>query len=146
MSRIRVTRTIRGDPAAVWRAIEDVTTHVAWMDEAIAIRARPGRTRGAGAVFECDTRVGPLRVTDVFEITEWVPGRRMGVRHVGAVTGTGVFTLRRHRRGTRFTWRERLVFPWWLGGPVGAVIGGELLRAIWRRNLANLARLVEARG
>ena len=52
------------------------------------------------------------------EITEWRPGRAMGVRHVGLVTGTGRFTLRKARGGrTRFTWTERLRFPLLPGRP-----------------------------
>ena len=68
-----------------------------------------------------------------------VASRAMGVRHVGLVTGTGRFTLRRARRGrTRFTWDEQLRFPLWLGGPVGGVVGAPLMRMIWRRSLRNL--------
>ena len=51
----------------------------------------------------------------------------MGVRHVGLVTGSGVMTLEPIGRGdgsgftgTRFAWTERLTFPWWMGGPLGA--------------------------
>ena len=37
------------------------------------------------------------------------------------------------------------MFTWWLGGPIGAFIGGKVvLRAIWQRNLRGLQRLVEA--
>ena len=56
------------------------------------------------------------------EITEWVPGSAMGVRHSGIVTGTGVFTLEPLAGGTRtrFTWAESLDFPWYFGGRLGA--------------------------
>ena len=71
----------------------------------------------------------------------------MGVRHVGMVTGTGEFTLVPVDGGlrTQFIWQERLVFPWWMGGPVGATIGGVFLRLIWKRNLRGLTRIVEQR-
>ena len=131
----------------MWSAIEDIASHVGWMDEAVAIRFTSRRRRGVGTTFECDTRVGPLRTTDRMEITSWRAGREMGIRHVGTVTGEGRFLLRRRtlRGGTRFTWEERLVFPWWMGGPLGALVGGHVvLRLVWRRNLRNLKRLVEA--
>ncbi len=36
------------------------------------------------------------------------------------------------------------MFPWWLGGSIGALVGGRLvLRPIWSRNLRNLKRIVE---
>ena len=136
---------IDASPAQVWRAVEHVGDHVEWMHDAVAIRFTSLRHSGVGTTFDCDTKVGPIRLTDKMEITKWQPRRAMGVRHVGLVTGSGMFTLRRRRDGrTRFTWKERLRFPWWLGGPFGAAVGGEVLRLIWARNLRNLKAIVEA--
>jgi hypothetical protein len=147
MARIRVSTTIAATPAEIWASIDDIATHVDWMADAKAIRFRGSQRQGVGTSFECDTRVGPLGLTDLMQITDWRPGKRMGVRHVGVVKGDGGFTLSRRRRGgTRFTWSERLVFPWWLGGPIGAAVGSELLRLIWVRNLHNLKRIVESRS
>lgn len=141
-----MSTTINAPPRAVWRAIEDIESHVRWMDDARAIRVTSRRHQGVGTTFECDTRVGPLTVLDHMEITQWQPRRTMGVRHIGAVSGEGRFTLRSLGPGrTRFTWREQLEFPWWLGGSVGGVVGAEVLRGLWKRNLRNLKRLVENR-
>jgi uncharacterized protein YndB with AHSA1/START domain len=145
VSRIRVAVNIDAPPRRVWEQVEDIASHVQWMHDAVAIRFTSSRHSGVGTSFDCDTRVGPLRLTDRMEVTEWKPRQAMGIRHVGLVTGTGRFTLRRRRRGrTRFTWEERLVFPWWMGGPVGALAGAQVLEVIWRRNLRNLKRQVEA--
>lgn len=139
-----MSTTIDASPAQVWDDVKDIASHVSWMEDAVAIRFTSGKRSGVGTAFDCDTRVGPLRLTDRMEVTEWKPRRSMGIRHVGLVTGTGRFTLRRRPRGrTRFTWEERLVFPWWMGGPVGGVVGGQVLRFVWRRNLRNLKRRVE---
>lgn len=146
MARIRVATVIEAPPDRVWAAIEDVGTHTEWMADAVAIRFRGDQRRGVGTVFECDTKVGPIRLTDAMEITEWAPGRALGVRHVGVVTGEGRFTLGPRGRGrTRFGWEERIRFPWWLGGPLGAVVGGRALRRVWKGNLRTLAALVERR-
>jgi hypothetical protein len=146
VSEIRVSVVIEATPAQVWADVEDVASHVEWMADAEEIRFTSERTRGVGTTFECDTRVGPLRLTDVMEITEWDDGARMGVRHVGVVTGTGVFTLAPLGDGsaTVFTWTEDLRFPWWLGGPVGGVVGGRVMRWIWKRNLSKLKARIEA--
>ena len=73
------------------------------------------------------------------EITAWEPGAAMGVRHTGLVTGDGVIRLRKLRRGrTRLTWSERLVFPWWMGGPVGALAATPVLWLVWRGSMRNL--------
>ena len=102
------------------------------------------QTRGVGTRFVCDTKIGPFRLTDRMEITEWLPREAMGVRHTGIVEGTGRFTL--HRAvggGTLFAWEEDLMFPWWLAGGIGAASGRPALRRVWRRNLAQLKELVE---
>ncbi len=145
MTSIRVSTVIDASPTTVWAAIDDVTSHVLWMHDAVAIDFTSRRTSGVGTTFDCRTRLGPARLTDRMEITSWRPRRQMGVRHVGVVSGKGAFTLRPVRGGrTRFTWKERLRFPWWMGGPIGGLFGGEVLRLVWRRNLRSLKRLVEA--
>lgn len=146
MAGIRVSTVIDATPAEVWDVVRHVEDHVDWMHDAVAIRFTSRSTSGVGTTFDCDTRVGPFRLTDKMEITRWKPRKAMGVRHVGMVTGTGQFTLKALRGGrTRFTWKERLFFPWWMGGPFGAVVGGEVLRMIWKRNLKGLKRIVEGR-
>lgn len=137
---------IDATPERVWEVVEPVERHVDWMHDAVAIRFTTEQTRGTGTEFLCDTKVGPFKLVDRMEITEWEAGRVMGVRHTGLVTGSGRFTLDPIDLGrrTRFTWAEDLVFPWWMGGPIGAWIGGKIaLGPIWRRNLRNLKRIVE---
>ena len=148
MGRLRVAVDIDASPRRVWSVLEDISSHVRWMDDAVAIRFTSRRTAGVGTTFECDTKVGPLALVDHMEVTEWRPAKAMAIRHVGLVTGHGRFTLspRRLGRRTRFVWSERLRFPWWMGGPVGATVAKPILRRIWRRDLDNLKRLVETRG
>ena len=146
MSHIRIAIEIDAPPSRVWEVVEPVENHVDWIHDAVAIRFTTDQTRGVGTEFLCDTKVGPIKLVDRMQITEWVPGEVMGVRHIGLVTGTGTFTLEPIDldRRTRFVWQEELTFPWWLGGPVGAFIGGKIvLRAIWARNLRGLKQLVE---
>ena len=124
--------------------LEPIERHVDWMADAASIVFDGPLRRGTGTRFWCVTEVGPFRLTDHMEITAWEPERAMGVRHRGIVRGDGRFSLESidGDRGTRFTWAERLRFPWYLGGPVGAWLGRPVLAWIWRRNLATLARLV----
>jgi hypothetical protein len=147
MAEISVSVDLDATVDRVWEIVEPVERHVDWMADAVAIRFVTDQTRGVGTRFECDTKVGPIRLTDHMEITEWDPRRAMGVRHTGIVTGTGVFTLEGIDldRRTRFTWTEQLRFPWYLGGRIGEVVGGRVVMgAIWRRNLKRLKTLVEA--
>jgi hypothetical protein len=143
--KVQVSVQIEASPKVVWTAIEDIASHVDWMRDAVEIRFTSEQRSGVGTTFDCDTRLGPIRLTDRMTITEWSPGKAMGVDHVGLVTGTGRLTLRRSWRGrTRFGWEERLVFPWWLGGPVGALAAKPLLTAVWRRSLRDLKAKVES--
>jgi len=147
MSRITVAIDLNASPARVWEIVEPIERHIDWMADAVAIRFEGEQTRGVGTKFLCDTKVGPIKLTDHMEITEWIPGGAMGVKHTGLVTGSGIFTIAPldDGRRTRFTWSEELRFPWWLGGRLGEIVGGGLvMKAIWRRNLTRLQRLVEA--
>ena len=98
VTRIHVTADYDASPDAVWRAVEEVDSHVEWMADAETIRFLTEQTEGVGTRFECITKIGPIRLTDLMEITEWEPGRSMGVRHTGVVTGTGRFTIAPARR------------------------------------------------
>ena len=152
MSDVTVSIDIDATPAEVWAVVEPVERHVDWMADARAIRFESERTRGVGTTFLCDTKIGPITLTDRMEITEWTPATAtqdgaMGVRHTGVVTGTGVFTVEPLAGGrrTKFTWVEDLTFPWYLGGRLGEIVAGRtVLPFVWKRNLANLRRIVES--
>ncbi len=146
MGRIQVSTEIDAPRSRVWEMVEPIERHVDWMTDAVEIRFTSEATRGVGTEFECDTSVGPITLTDTMTVTEWVPEQRMGVRHTGVVTGSGVFELEPIDldRRTRFTWTEDLTFPWFLGGRLGEVVGGQaIMKQIWRRNLKTLKQLVE---
>ena len=129
----------------VWDELRRLDRHVEWMHDAVEIRFLTDRHDGVGTRFECDTKVGPFSTTDVMEITAWEPEDSMGVRHVGLVEGTGAFELRPIADGrTEVRWHEQLRFPWRLGGPIGEVVAGPILRRIWSRNLEGLRDRVEA--
>ena len=134
---MKVSTVIAARPQQVWPHLADLRSHVEWMADAERIRFTGAQRRGVGTSFECDTKVGPFRLTDSMQVTEWEEGRLIGVRHDGLVAGAGRFTIERLDRGerTRFTWEEQLEFPWRLATPV--------LAAIWRRNLARLKARVE---
>jgi carbon monoxide dehydrogenase subunit G len=145
VARVTVRQVIERPPAAVWDRLADIADHVTWMADAAAIRFTGDQREGVGTAFDCETRVGPLRTVDRMEVTEWAPGRSLGVRHRGLVTGVGRFTLLASSDGqrTEVTWEEDLRFPWHLGGPVTAVMARPVLRRVWSANLRRLAARVE---
>ena len=112
----------RGARGRCGRTCATSARHVDWMSDACSIRFLTEATEGVGVRFECATRVGPMRTIDRMEVTEWQDGQVMGIRHRGAVSGTGQFRLTRcpgpaGETHTRFEWAETLRFRWWMGGP-----------------------------
>ncbi|HZQ85914.1 MAG TPA: SRPBCC family protein [Acidimicrobiales bacterium] len=138
MARIRVSTTIDAAPAVVWEDLRHIDRHVEWMRDAVSIAFTSEQAEGVGTAFTCLTRVGPFRTSDRMVVTQWAEGAAMGIRHEGAVTGQGRFTLEPDGDGTRFTWAEELRFPWWMGGALGATVAAPVLKLVWRRNLRDL--------
>lgn len=134
---------IRASLEEVWGAASDLASHAEWMADAESIVFESEQQSGPGTRMRVATRVGPLRTTDLMEVTHWEELRAIGVAHRGLVTGEGRFELSAVAGGTRFTWRERLSFPWWLGGPLTAWLARPVLAWVWRRNLAGLKKRLE---
>ena len=128
----------------VWNAVVDIKSHVKWMDDAVSIHFTGTRRQGVGTTFDCETQIGPIKLTDRMEITEWVEGKTIGVSHKGLVSGKGRFTLLElNPRRTTFTWEESLIFPFWMGGPFRNPVGKKILEHVWQKNLENLRTLIE---
>ena len=144
MSSITVDVLIHRPRHEVWSEIRQVDRHVRWMSDALRIDFHTDQRDGVGTSFDCLTAIGPLRTRDVMTITRWVDDETIGVTHSGIFTGHGEFRLRSVGDATRMTWHEDLRFPWWLAGPAGAWVARPILRRVWRRNLSNLARLMES--
>ena len=123
----------------VWAEASRLEDHVEWMADAHSIDFLTEQRTGIGTQMEVETRVGPLRTKDVMEVVAWEPPNRIAVTHQGLFQGTGQFLLESHDAGTRFTWEERLRFPWYFGGPIGARVARPVLAWVWRRNLKRFA-------
>lgn len=144
MSRITASIEIDAPVERVWAEAVDFASHVEWMKDARSIRFEGGRREGVGAVLLIETRVGPFRTVDRFEITAVEPMRLIAGRHTGLFSGEGRFELTPLAPGrTLFVWSERIRFPWWFGGPAGALPGKMILGRVWRTNLAELKRRLE---
>ena len=139
MAHITVSIEIDAPLERVWREAADLAAHVEWMADARSIEFLTDQRSGVGTRMLVETRVGPLKTNDVMEVTAWDEQHSIGVRHQGIITGEGAFRLEANRSGTRFTWTERLAFPWYLGGPITAWFAAPVLKWIWKGNLRRFA-------
>lgn len=141
MKPVVVSVLIPASLETVWAEVERLENHPQWMTDAVGIEFDDDRRRGVGTKIRVATKIGPFRTTDAMEFTEWERPRAMGVAHKGLFTGTGRFTLEAEGDGTRFTWTESVLFPWFLGGPLGAFVARPILTRIWEGNLRRLRLL-----
>lgn len=131
-------------PAGVWALLEDVEGQAAWMPDVAWIRA-VGPSRGPGARFLVRTRVlGVPATTDEIEVTAWEPPHRLAVAHRGFVRGRGEWRLRPSIDGRRtlFEWDEELTMPPPVLGELALRAYGPIQRAMLRRSIRNLARML----
>jgi carbon monoxide dehydrogenase subunit G len=145
-TQITVSIEIPAPQQRVWDELADLPGHVEWMADAETVTFLSGQRSGVGTRMEVETRLGPLRTTDVMEFTAWDPPDRMAVRHQGRFTGFG--ELRLHPSGaghTRLEWREQIAFPWYFGGRGGWWAARPVFGWVWKRNLRRLRDRIGAR-
>jgi carbon monoxide dehydrogenase subunit G len=145
--RVRGEVVVDAPLAPTWNALADLASHVEWMADAESITFTSAQRSGVGTTFDCVTKVGPLRTTDRMEVTGWLEGRSIAVRHTGIVIGTGVFDLAAiDNDATRLTWTEDLRFPWFLGGVIATFVARPILKRIWMGNLHRFAGILKQRN
>lgn len=130
--------------ADVWNHIADIKSHVLWMKDAVSIEKMSGADNSVGALYVCDTKVGPLRTRDHMQVTAYEAPTLMEMEHTGAVKGKGTFRLvATSDTKTLFIWAENLKFPWYMGGAIGKIVGMKMLHKIWKQNLEQLKTDIE---
>ena len=142
--RIEVSILINKPLDVVWNEVKVMEDHVKWMEDAVKIDILSENNSGLDTKMNVLTKVGPISLNDIITVTEWKEKESIGVIHEGIVTGKGVFYLTKvDENTTKFKWVETLNFPFYLGGPVGEVFGGLILKLIWKKNLKNLKEIIE---
>jgi uncharacterized protein YndB with AHSA1/START domain len=146
MAGVVVSVVIPASRQEVWNELARLESHVEWMADADAVEFLSDISAGAGTRMRVATSFGPLRTSDLMEVTEWEPPTRMAVEHQGLFTGTGEFVLEPAGEDRcTVAWREDIRFPWFFGGPVGAWAARPVFRWVWRRNLRRLRDRISAR-
>jgi hypothetical protein len=142
--RIEISTVINKQLNVVWDEVKIMENHVNWMEDAVKIDILSENNSGLNTKMNVLTKVGPITLNDIITVTEWKEKESIGVIHEGIVTGEGVFYLTSlDESKTKFQWVEILKFPFYLGGPLGEIFGGLILKLIWKKNLKNLKEIIE---
>ena len=142
--RIKVSTIIDRPLNEVWDEVKVMENHVNWMQDAAKIDFISENKFGMDTKMKVLTKVGPLSLNDIITVTSWDEMKSIGVVHEGIVTGEGAFYLSKNaENSTRFDWIETLKAPLYLGGPIAELFGGIVLKAIWKKNLNNLKKIIE---
>jgi carbon monoxide dehydrogenase subunit G len=133
----------RAKPDRVWAVLSDWELQPTWMPDVKWMRLL-GSERELGAKIEVRTKVFGVPVaTDLIEVTSWDPPHKLAIRHEGVVIGTGEWRLEAEPGGTAFTWTESFRMPPLLLGSIALLLYSPWQRAMLRRSIRNLKRLVE---
>jgi hypothetical protein len=142
--RIEISTVINKPLNVVWDEVKIMENHVNWMEDAVKIDILSENNSGLNTKMNVLTKVGPITLNDIITVTEWKEKESIGVIHEGIVTGEGVFYLTSlDESKTKFQWVEILKFPFYLGGPLGEIFGGLILKLIRKKNLKNLKEIIE---
>jgi hypothetical protein len=130
-------------PDRVWPVVVDWERQPRWIPDVAWVRV-DGPARELGARMRVRTKVfGVPAITDVVRVTGWEPPSLVAVRHEGLVRGTGEWRLDPIAGGgTQFIWTEELRLPVPILGDVALWSYRPWQRAMFRRAIRNLARLV----
>ncbi len=99
-----------------WRILTRWEDQARWMRDADSVRVLTPHRVGVGVELAVRTRVFNVPAFgERLEVMVWEPPSRLVVAHRSFVRGIGVWLLRAHGEGTRFTWAEALSLPVPLG-------------------------------
>ncbi len=143
--RVSIKRSLPFPKSVVWREISAIERHSLWMTDAERIEFLTTEKVGDKVEFDCLTRVGPIKVRDRMKIINWEEPNSITVVHKGIFKGEGTLSLRHlSPEYCEIQWSEKIVFPPFLLGPVGAKVAKPILERIWKNNLEQLETLLKS--
>ena len=142
-----MTEVCAGPPEAIWELITDWEHQDDWMLEASDFVVVSEAREGVGVEAEATITIGGIRTRDRVRVSEWEPPRRLGIEHLGWVTGRGTIELTPVAgERTHVWWREELEPPLGVLGAAGMSLIKPLMARVFRRDLRILAGLARARA
>ena len=134
-----------GPPEVVWELITDWEHQDDWMLEASDFAVVSSHREGVGVEAEATISIGGIKTRDRVRITQWEPGRLLGIAHLGWVSGHADMKLLPSNGSTRLVWREHFTPPLGVVGALGMTLFKPIMCRIFMRDVRVLAGLVRAR-
>ena len=142
---IELAETMPGPPEVVWRLVTDWENQGDWQLEARDFVVTSTEREGLGVTAEATVSIGGITTRDVAEVVAWEPGKLLGIKHGGWVSGEGELHLTALGSDrTHVFWVERLFPPLGIAGAVGLTAFKPLLSRTFQRDLRVLQGLVRA--
>jgi carbon monoxide dehydrogenase subunit G len=134
-------------PDEAWAVLTDWERQADWMLDADRVEVVSPERAGVGVRLAVHTRVfGVPAFVEPIEVTAWDPPAALGIRHGGAVRGTGTWRLAPVPDGTRFTWTEDVALALPIVGDLAGRAYTPVLRWLMGRAMAGLRASIIARG
>ena len=144
---LEMSATLPAPPDVVWELVTDWERQGDWMLEASDFVVTSSHREGLGVEAEATIKVGGITTRDRIRVAVWEPGRRLGIEHLGWVSGYGEISLFPSGPGrSRVFWREELQPPLGVLGAIGLRLFKPLLRRVFERDVRELVRLAAARA
>ena len=142
---LEMAETLPGPPDVVWRLITDWEHQDDWMLEASDFVVTSDIREGVGVEAEATIKIAGVTTRDKVRVVEWEPEHRLGIEHLGWVSGRGdIFLTKLGGDRTHLFWRERLYPPLGVAGALGISAFKPVMYRIFKRDLKVLAGLVRA--
>ena len=139
---VELEAQLPGPPDVVWHVITDWERQSDWMLEASDFVVLTPAREGVGVEAEATIRIAGIATRDTIRVDAWEPERHLGIAHLGWVKGRGDLFLSPSEGGTHVRWREELTPPWGALGAIGLRAFRPLLVRTFRRDLAELVKVV----
>ncbi len=140
---VELVSDLPAQPDVVWRTITDWEAQGSWMLEASDFVVVSEMREGVGVEAEATVRIAGIATRDRIRVDVWEPERALGIVHLGWVGGRGDLRLVPTASGTQLHWREELRGPWGVLGGIGLRMFRPLMARIFRRDLRELAKIVQ---
>jgi hypothetical protein len=141
--RVSMSADLSGPPSTVWRLLVDWERQGDWMLEASDFVVISEHREGVGVTAEATVKIGGISTRDRIRVDVWDPPERLGLEHLGWVSGRGDMRLTPIEGGrTHLDWTEELHPPLGPLGAIGIRLFTPLMRRIFERDLRVLAELV----